>query len=226
VSVLDGSHLPTVVPAVRPTARVGGTQGAALRAFYASYRLVRRINAACMAVASTLVVVIAVLTTWEAITRYFFRQPAMWTYPVTSYVLLFTIYLALAYTLQKGGHVSVDFVLEMAGPTRRRWLQRLSHVLGLAFVLVFFFQSYRLWLRHSMEGQRDISALSLPLAPLSVVVPLGLLLMAVTYVLVLVDSFLHPPDEPTLQEREHAGQDVELVTEGLTTKAQETAPPQ
>lgn len=182
------------------------TRAGVRRAFYASYRLISRVNAACIAVAAALVAVIAVLTTWEAITRYFFRQPATWTYPVTAYLLLFTIYLAISYTLQIGGHVSVDFVLEIARPTTRRWLQRVSHLLGMAFVLAFLTQSYRLWIRQATEGQRDISALSLPLAPLTFVLPFGLFLMALTYLHIVIDAFLRPPNEPTLQEREHAGE--------------------
>jgi TRAP-type C4-dicarboxylate transport system permease small subunit len=164
-----------------------------------------------MAVACVLIGLIALLTVWEAVTRYFFRQPATWTYPVTSYMLLFSIYLALGFTLQKGGHVSVDFVVEMASPRVRRWLDRLGHVLGLGFVLVFLVQSIRIASRQLAEGQRDISALSVPIGPISAVVPVGLCLLALTYVLVLIDSFLHPPGEATRQELERDRRGAELT---------------
>ena len=170
--------------------------------FYALYGVVRRINGACVAAACVMIGLIALLTVWETITRYFLRQPAMWTYPVTSYLLLYSIYLGVAYTLQRGGHVSVDFVLELLPRRPRRWLQRLGHLLGLAFTLVFLQQAHRLFTRHATEGQRDISTLSVPLVLVSSMLFLGLVLMAVTYVLVLVDSFLRRPEEPTLQELE------------------------
>jgi TRAP-type transport system small permease protein len=201
VSVLETSHA-----AAAPSREAVGAR----RAFEVVYGAVRRLNAACMAVACVLIGLIALLTVWEAITRYFFRQPATWTYPVTSYMLLFSIYLALGFTLQKGGHVSVDFVVEMASPRVRRWLDRLGHVLGLAFVLVFLVQSIRVSSRQLSEGQRDISALSVPIGPISAVVPLGLTLLALTYLLVLMDSFLHPPGEATRQEVERDRRGAEL----------------
>jgi TRAP-type C4-dicarboxylate transport system permease small subunit len=172
------------------------------RPFDIVYGVVRGLNRACMAVACVLIGLIALLTLWEAITRYFFRQPATWTYPVTSYMLLYSIYLALGFTLQRGGHVSVEVVVEMASPRVRRWLDRLGHVLGLTFVSVFLVQSVRVTSRQLTEGQRDISALSLPMGPVSAAVPVGLALLALTYVLVLIDSFRHAPGEPTRQELE------------------------
>jgi TRAP-type C4-dicarboxylate transport system permease small subunit len=184
---------------------------AALLVFDFVYRVVARLNAACMAVACVLIGLIAVLTLWEALTRYFLRQPAMWTYPVTSYLLVYSIYLALGYTLQKGGHVSVDVIVEMVSAPARRWLDRLGHVLGLTFVLVFLAQSVRITSRQIGEGQRDISALSTPLGLISAALPIGLSLLAITYVLVLIDSLLHRPGEPTRQERQRARQGTDLL---------------
>lgn len=201
MSVLESSR-----PAAAPTRQAVGAR----RAFDRVYGIVRRLNAACMAVACVLIGLIALLTVWEAVTRYFLRQPATWTYPVASYMLLFSIYLALGYTLQKGGHVSVDFVVEMASPRVRLWLDRLGHLLGLAFVLAFLVQSVRVTTRQLSEGQRDISALSLPIGPISAVVPVGLTLLALTYLLVLIDSFLHPLGEPTRQEMERDRRGAEL----------------
>ena len=200
------SVLETSQAATAPSREAVGAR----RVFDLVYGIVRRLNGACMAVACVLIGLIALLTVWEAITRYFFRQPATWTYPVASYMLLFSIYLALGFTLQKGGHVSVDFVIEMASPRVRRWLDRLGHVLGLAFVLVFLVQSVRVTSRQLAEGQRDISALSIPIGPISAVVPVGLTLLALTYLLVLIDSFLHPLGEATRQEMERDRRGAEL----------------
>jgi len=168
--------------------------------FYAAYAAIRRVNAACIAVASITIALMAVFTFWEAITRYFFRQPAMWTYPIVSYMLLYGIYLGVAYALQRGSHVGVDFVLEILSERPRRWLERIGHVLGLTFVVVLLYQCWRLFVRQAREGQKDISVLSLPLAPVSIILVVGLALMAVTYLFVLIDSCLKRPDQPTVQD--------------------------
>ena len=181
--------------------------------FYGLYRAVRRVNSFCIGLSCVAIGLIVLLTVWETITRYFFRQPAVWTYPVTSYLLLYCIYLGVAYTLQRGGHVSVDFLLELLTPRPRRWLLRFGHLLGLAFTLVFLQQAYRLFFRHATEGQRDISTLSVPLALGSGVLFAGVVLLVVTYVLVLIDSFLRGPNEPTLQELERVQADAALEVE-------------
>jgi TRAP-type C4-dicarboxylate transport system permease small subunit len=170
--------------------------------FYAAYSVIRKINGACLALACLMIAGMAVFTMWEAVTRYFFRQPAMWTYPIVSYMLLYSIYLAVAYTLQRGRHVSVDFIVEMVPERPRRAMERVGHVLGLTFSLIFLAQCWRLFSRNAAEGQRDISTLSLPLAPASAILVIGMAMMALTYIFVLVDSVICPPSVPTVQEEQ------------------------
>jgi TRAP-type C4-dicarboxylate transport system permease small subunit len=172
--------------------------------FYAAYEWVRKVNTASIAVACVLIVLMTLLTLWEVITRYFFRQPAMWTFPVTSYMLLYSVMLAAAYTLQKGGHVRVEVFVELLPPGPRRWVERLAHVLGLVFVLIFLQQATRHTWRLLLEGDRDISTLSVPLWIPSIVMTVGAALLALTYVFVVVDSFLRPPGQPTIQDLEQA----------------------
>lgn len=175
-----------------------------MTAFYAAYAFVRKVNAACVGLACLMIACMAVFTLWEVITRYFFRQPAMWTYPIVSYMLLYSIYLGVAYALQRGRHVSVDFVVEMVSERPRRMLERLGHLLGLTFGVVFLLQTWRLFVRHATEGQKDISALSLPLAPASIVLVIGMGLLTITYIFVVVDSFMTPPGVPTVQDEQRA----------------------
>lgn len=181
--------------------------------YYACRRVIQKVNGACLAVACVVIALMAVLTLWEVITRYFFRQPAMWTFPVTSYMLLYSIMLAAAYTLQKGGHVSVEVLVELLPATPRRWLQRLAHLLGLAFILVFLYQSTRHTLRVLQEGTKDISTLSVPLWIPSSVMTFGLALMVVTYVFILIDSFLekegHQLPEGTEGTQQAAGGELD-----------------
>jgi TRAP-type C4-dicarboxylate transport system permease small subunit len=60
------------------------------------------------------------------------------------------------------------------------------------------------------EGQRDISALGIPMGPISAALPIGLTLLALTYVFVLIDSFVRRPGEATRQELERDRRGAEL----------------
>ncbi len=182
-----------------PSRRRGG------ETFYAAYAVVRRLNDVAVGVACAMIVAMVVLTDWGTITRYFLRDPATWAYPVTTYLLLYSTYLALAYTLQKGGHVRVEFLVEMLPPRLQGWMDRLGHLLGVVCTAVLLAQTWRLFTRHLTEGERDISMLSTPLWIVSGGLVLGLGTMLITYVFVMVDSWLTPLGTTTIQGRERMG---------------------
>jgi len=83
-------------------------------------------------------------------------------------------------------------------PLPPRWrggLKRLQDFLELAFVLLFFWQAWRIARRAIVEGQRDISTLNMPLSVITIILPVGLGLMALTYLCMIIDGFLRP-DRP------------------------------
>jgi len=160
--------------------------------FYRTYDRIGRLNYFLVWAASVAIVVITLLTLVEVFTRYVLRDPATWTLPLSSYFLLYVIYLAAAYTLQRGGHVGMEFVVETLPSRCRAQCERVQDCLGLAFVLLFFWESWRIARRAIVEGQRDISTLSIPLSVTTIILPVGLGLMALTYLCMIIDSFLRP----------------------------------
>ncbi len=156
------------------------------------YERIRRLNRLLIWVACAGIVVINFLILWEVFTRYVLRDPATWTLPLSSALRLYVIYLSTAYTLEHGGHVGMGFVVEMLPAGWRAACERLQHVLGLSFVLLFLWESWRIAERAIVEGERDISTLNLPLSAITVILPVGLALMALTYVGMIVEAFVRP----------------------------------
>jgi TRAP-type C4-dicarboxylate transport system permease small subunit len=156
------------------------------------YGRIRQLNRFLIGVACAGIVIINVLVIIEVFTRYVLRDPATWTLPLSSYFLLYVIYLSTAYTLERGGHVGMGFVVEMLPARWRAGCERLQHFLGLSFVLLFFWQSWRLAERAIVEGERDISTLNMPLSAIIVILPVGLALMALTYFCMIIEGFLRP----------------------------------
>ena len=150
----------------------------------------RRLNHFFLWAAAVGIVIISLLTLVEIVTRYFLRSPATWTLPISSYLLLYVIYLSTAYTLERRGHVGMEFVVEMLPPGWRRGSERAGDLLGLLFVLLFFWESWRLAWRAISEGQRDISTLNIPLGATTIILPVGLGLMALTYLSMIINGFL------------------------------------
>lgn len=160
--------------------------------FYWTYGRIRGLNRLLIWAATIGIVIINFLTLIEVFTRYVLRNPATWTLPLSSYLLLYVIYLATAYTLERGGHVGMEFVVEMLPSRWRLPCERLRDFLGLAFILLFFWEACRIARRAIVEQERDISTLSVPLSVTTIILPVGLGFMALTYLCMIVDRFLGP----------------------------------
>ena len=62
--------------------------------------------------AGTLLVGAVLIVSLEICMRYFFRRPQVWTVEVCEYILFILAFLGAPWLLKKGGHVSVDIVVE------------------------------------------------------------------------------------------------------------------
>ena len=67
---------------------------------------IRRCEQVAMALAVVCVVVLMLVTSYDAVSRYFFKSPLQWAFDViTHYLLITATYLALASTFQHGDHI-------------------------------------------------------------------------------------------------------------------------
>lgn len=66
----------------------------------------------------------------EICMRYFFRRPQIWTVEVCEYILFILAFLGAPWLLKKGGHVSVDIVVERLNAKARRYLNLVSCGIG------------------------------------------------------------------------------------------------
>lgn len=163
--------------------------------FYRAYGVVKRVNYALVLLASAVIIAINLFTLWEVFTRYVLRSPAAWAVPLTGYLLLYVIFIASSFTLQQGGHVRVEFAVELLPQRLRQRVERSAHVLGLAFILVLLWQATRMTQRAIAVGERDITTLAVPLAMTTIAMPIGLMLMTITYIFIIIDAFLTPAAE-------------------------------
>ena len=66
------------------------------------------------------ILLIDFLVVYETVARYGFNRPPIWVLEVTSYLLLYIVFLGAAYTLQEDGHVRVEFVAACFPPKAQR----------------------------------------------------------------------------------------------------------
>jgi len=71
------------------------------------------------------------IVSFEICMRYFLRRPQVWTVEVCEYILFILAFLGAPWLLKKGGHVSVDIVVERLNTKVRRYLNLLSCGVGI-----------------------------------------------------------------------------------------------
>lgn len=93
-----------------------------------------------MSAACVSIVVMMLITSYDASARYLFNAPLIWSYEVISYYLLaFTLYLAVAATFASGDHVSLDLFRSMFPTRLRNWFDVIWCLLvALAFCLFVY----------------------------------------------------------------------------------------
>ena len=147
-----------------------------------------KFNRLCASITGTGFFIILFLTVYEVIARYLFESPTMWTLEITGYVLLIACFLSAAYTLETGGHISIDLVSMNLRPKPKRILAIIVDILGIIFVALWLWKStvlaidsYNLhWISRTMMG--------VTLWPFYVVIPLCLLLMLFQYIVLLAQA--------------------------------------
>jgi TRAP-type C4-dicarboxylate transport system permease small subunit len=138
------------------------------------------INQLC-AVASGLILLIGLAAVLYAVlARSLFNEPATWAFDLTSYGLLFVVFLASARTLEQHGHIRIDFLLSRLRDQPKRWVEVLAQALGLVFLLLLLWATSRKTLE-SIEGDWvSPSIYEFPLRYVYWIMPVGTALMVLT----------------------------------------------
>ena len=119
------------------------------------------------------VVIIMLLTGFEVVMRYFIHHPTLWSVEVSEYLLVACAYLGLAYTLQEGGHVRVDLILDRLPARAQRVLNIFAFAVAVVFGAVLTWQTLALALHSFMRGIKSSTPMALPLFPTQILMPIG-----------------------------------------------------
>ncbi len=103
-------------------------------------RLTRGVNRVFIALGGTLAVVIMAIILQDVVRRYAFNDPSTWALDISSFLLVYLFFLALAPALESGSHVTVDLFNQLLPERARRPVAVLGGVLLVGFGVVLFMQ--------------------------------------------------------------------------------------
>ena len=107
----------------------------------AIYDTVKKLNSLCATLSGLVLLFITFSIFVDVFFRYFLKRPSIWVTEVSSYLFLYLIFLATSYTLQKGVHIRVTFILDLFKFKIKRLLELVASLFAVIFCLVLFWQT-------------------------------------------------------------------------------------
>ena len=133
-------------------------------------------------------VVMMLLIFIAVVMRYVFKHPFTFTEEVTGYLVLFVVFMGLAYTLVTDGHIRTDLLLKHLPPSARRAADVLSGLVALVWSVVLLVSVGRRAFDYWVDGTRSFTGLKTPLWIPSLFMVLGTVLLVGQLLVWVVDA--------------------------------------
>jgi TRAP-type C4-dicarboxylate transport system permease small subunit len=104
----------------------------------------RRVDALLGIAASSLLLVMMLLTFVDVVGRYVLNRPIRGGFEITELLLLVLIFAGLPLVSHADEHITMDFIDRVLGERARLWLDRAVHVFVAACM---FFMAWQLWIK-------------------------------------------------------------------------------
>lgn len=156
-------------------------------------RAVRFVGDACAALAAVLLT-IAVLIICYMIVRRASGHSSFWEIEASIYLMVGATFLASPFTLRTGGHVAVDLLSERLPPRARGVAEVLIKIVGFAVCVYLAWEGWRLTHEAFLSDERSISMWRPVRWPMYAMMPLGMGLTALQYIVDLFaprDHYVH-----------------------------------
>jgi TRAP-type C4-dicarboxylate transport system permease small subunit len=154
--------------------------------------------AALSILAATLIIV------EQVVVRFVFKMPTIWQVETAIYLLIAATFLGAPYGLKENAHINIDmFIINIPAGGRRK-LDCLTAIIAMLFC---FFLSYRgavMWWEAFEGGWRSSSLFSVPLIYPYALLPVGMFLTGLQYI-VKLSGILSPQSQPALGTEELEG---------------------
>lgn len=100
-----------------------------------------RVEGVMLSVTCLLIIVIMILASADALSRYAMNKPLQFTYDlVTMYFLPGAMFFALSFTLRKGGHINVDLISSMMPRPLARLVLGVSFLISAIFIAIIVYR--------------------------------------------------------------------------------------
>jgi len=146
--------------------------------------------------------IMLVLVVANVIGRYVFNAPITGAFEITESLLVVSIMLGLALTQYHDGHIRVTILTRRMSPRWARYAQIGTLMLGAAFFTWCAYASWKFAYQSYSFNEQEWGTITFPLYPFKFVVFLGVVLLAVQFVIDAIGDIARPSpiDRPSTVE--------------------------
>lgn len=153
------------------------------------YEKVKKVNFICASIAGFILLFITISIFVDVFLRYVFTRPSIWITEVSTYLFLYTIFLATSFTLQEGVHIKVTFLIYRFNDNIKRYFNLITSIFAMAFCFVMLWQTSLMTWSAFKERWTSPTMLSAPMAFIYIVMVIGSFLLLITFILQTVIQF-------------------------------------
>lgn len=169
-------------------------------------RLVGLLMNIAMAISAGGVLACLGLIAYSVVMRYGFNSPPTWVDDTVGFILVAIVMFASATTLRQGGHISVDMLTGMLGPTGKRWAAAWSTLSVLIVSGILVVNGWDAVVASKMFGVVTTGNVEVPVYLLQILIPVGGGLMGLVALEALVRQLA---GAPSLATHSHLPEDAE-----------------
>lgn len=127
------------------------------------------------------VLLLMILVVADILGRYLLNSPVPMTYEVGAFLMVFIVFLGLAYTQRMGAHIRVEFFTLRLSRRTRASLDIVASILGLLLYATVTYQGF-IWAMTSWQvGDYVAGLINIPRWPSQFMVPLGAALLCLQF---------------------------------------------
>jgi len=155
-------------------------------------------------ISAVLILASMLIVCYGVFLRYVLGASTVWQLELSTYFLMFAAFVGGAYGLRHGDHVNLSLIVDRLPEKAQLYMKLVASVLGFVFIAIVAVIAYNLWWQTAQAGRTSGTAWNVPLTYPYLIVPLGMTLIALQYLVIVVEIFQqiisgqatdHPPDE-------------------------------
>lgn len=147
------------------------------------------------------VLLLMILVVADIFGRYLFNSPVPMTYEVGSFMMVFIVFLGLAYTQRMGAHIRVEFLTLRLSQRLRVRLDLVASILGLLLYATITYQGYYWSLTSYQVGDYVAGLINIPRWPSQFMVPLGAAILCLQFIADIIQRVMD------LRDLDHPGRE-------------------